>query len=70
MERIEGNTTVLDGEIVTGIKMSDGSPVRGYVVGSTPFVYILSVEEIENALCTGEQQVEVHIVAERVLPHT
>lgn len=70
MELVDVSTTVLNGEIVTGLKMTDGSPVRGYVVGADPFVYIIPVEVIENACCSGQQQVEIHIVAERVLVHT
>ena len=63
-------TQALEGRLVTGFKMSDGEPVKGYVIGHTPFTYILPQKIVQEACCTGQQQVEIHGVAERVLAHT
>ena len=59
----------IDGEVVTGRRMSDGEPVTGFVIGTTPFTYILPEDEVRKACCTGEQQVKIEITAERILAH-
>ncbi len=66
---IDTKTNILQGTVVKGLKMSDGSPVEGYVVGFSPFTYIIPREVIEAACCTGQQQIKITIVAERILPH-
>lgn len=61
--------SVIDGKVVTGLRMSDGEPVTGFVIGTTPFTYILPEDEVRKACCTGEQQVKIEITAERILAH-
>lgn len=60
---------IIDGEVITGRRMSDGEPVTGFVIGTTPFTYILPEDEVRKACCTGEQQVKIEITAERILAH-
>jgi len=61
--------SVIDGKVITGLKMSDGEPVTGFVIGTAPFTYILPEDEVRKACCTGEQQVKIEITAERILAH-
>ncbi|MCH3999669.1 MAG: hypothetical protein LKF15_01395 [Lachnospiraceae bacterium] len=61
--------SVIDGKVVTGLRMSDGTPVTGFVIGTTPFIYILPEDEVYKACCTGQQQVKIEITAERILAH-
>ena len=61
--------SVIDGKVVTGRRMSDGEPVTGFVIGTTPFTYILPEDEVRKACCTGQQQVKIEITAERILAH-
>lgn len=65
----EKNIMKIDGKVVTGRRMSDGEPITGFVVGTTPFTYILPEDEVRKACCTGEQQVKIEITAERILAH-
>ena len=60
---------IIDGKVVTGLRMSDGEPVTGFVVGTTPFTYILPEDEVRKTCCTGKQQVKIEITAERILTH-
>ncbi len=59
----------LNGEAVKGLKMSDGSVVEGYIVGFAPFTYILPQNEVDRICCTGQQQVNINVLAERILEH-
>lgn len=61
--------SAIDGKVVTGLRMSDGTPVTGFVIGVAPFLYILSEDEVRKACCTGEQQVKIEITSERILAH-
>lgn len=61
--------SVIDGKVVTGRRMSDGEPVTGFIIGTTPFTYILPEDEVRKACCTGQQQVKIEITAERILAH-
>lgn len=65
----EKNVMKIDGKVITGRRMSDGEPITGFVVGTTPFTYILPENEVRKACCTGEQQVKIEITAERILAH-
>ena len=65
----EGQMSVIDGKVITGLKMSDGEPVTGFVIGTAPFTYILPEDEVRKACCTGQQQVKIEITAERILSH-
>lgn len=47
---------IIDGEVVTGRRMSDGTPITGFVIGKAPYLYILPEEDVLNACCSGEQQ--------------
>ena len=60
---------IIDGEVVTGRRMSDGTPITGFVIGKAPYLYILPEEDVLNACCSGEQQVKTELVAERILAH-
>lgn len=64
----KSDDNAIDGKIVTGLKMSDGEPVRGFVIGTTPFTYVLPEDEVYKA-CNGEQQAAITLTAERILAH-
>ena len=63
------NKKSIEAQIIKGLKMSDGTLVEGYVIGFTGFLYLIPREEVEKACCTGQQQIEVTIQAERILSH-
>lgn len=61
--------SMIDGKAVTGLRMSDGTPITGFVIGTTPFTYILPEDDVCKACCTGENSVKIEITAERILSH-
>lgn len=55
---------------VRALKLSDGTPIEGYLIGFPIFLYVLPVEAVEKAICTGQQQVDISVTAERILNHS
>ena len=66
-DNMDDKQNLLNGKVVKGLKMSDGTAIEGYIVGIAPFTYILPQKEVDKICCTGQQQVRINIVAERIL---
>lgn len=52
-------------------RMEDGSTVEGVVIGRTPFLYVISTEEITKALSllNMHNSIEIKVKAERILDY-
>lgn len=54
---------VIDGKVVTGRRMSDGTPVKGFVIG------ILPEDKVRQICYSGDNQIKIEMTAERILSH-
>lgn len=58
-------------QIIKGRRMEDGSSIEGVVIGRTPFLYVISTEEITKALSllNMHNSIEIKVKAERILDY-
>lgn len=63
-------TVIRYGEVETARRMSDGSPITGYIIGERPWLYILPEKQIREAIASGDgNQIGIKLTAERILSY-